>query len=106
MHHHHHHHGTFGGSSSSISDSTSSSASSNSSLWQMHRPLTPVIGEEEHMSLGDSELLANMYDPTATTTTPKQQQQQQQQQPQPQPQLEEPASTDVSYPLNCAVPGA
>ncbi|CAO3599721.1 unnamed protein product [Absidia cylindrospora] len=46
-------------------DSTSSSSSSTSSLWQMHRPLTPVIGEEEHMSLGDSELLANMYDPAS-----------------------------------------
>ncbi|KAI8093782.1 uncharacterized protein BX664DRAFT_295693 [Halteromyces radiatus] len=57
------------------SSSSSSSASSTSSLWQMHRPLTPVIGEEENMSLGDSELLANMvYDPLA------QQQQQQQQQ--------------------------
>jgi hypothetical protein len=67
----------------------------------MHRPLTPVIGEEEHMSLGDSELLANMYEPTTTTTTPKQQQQ-----PQPQPQQEEPASTDVSNLLNCVVRGA
>ncbi|KAI8330845.1 hypothetical protein BC941DRAFT_439730 [Chlamydoabsidia padenii] len=56
-------HGAYG---SSTSDSASSSASSNSSLWQMHRPLTPVIGEEEHMSLGDSELLANMYEPTTT----------------------------------------
>ncbi|SAL98577.1 hypothetical protein [Absidia glauca] len=100
MHHHHHHHGTFGGSSSSISDSTSSSASSNSSLWQMHRPLTPVIGEEEHMSLGDSELLANMYEPTTTTTIPKQQQPQ----PQPQPQQEEPASTDSYMHLSHSTP--
>lgn len=57
----------------------------------MHRPLTPVIGEEEHMSLGDSELLANMYEPTTTTTMQKPQ-------PQQQPQQEEPTSTDVSNP--------
>ncbi|ORX56166.1 hypothetical protein DM01DRAFT_1334660 [Hesseltinella vesiculosa] len=45
------------------SSSASSSSSSASSLWHMHRPLTPVIGEEDeppYLSAGDSEFLANM----------------------------------------------